>query len=124
MSDIDEKILEALNDEDKEVMDAYGEELGLFGLIRESFRGKLKVPVIAVFLFIIIFAVIFIYSAINFFSVEAIDTKLNWLAIGFTVFFVVGLLRFWYWMVLSQLVTIREIKRLELQVSLLAKKLT
>ena len=35
MSDIDDKILEALNDEDKEVMDRYGEELGLFGLIAD-----------------------------------------------------------------------------------------
>ncbi len=58
MSDIDDKIYEALNAEDKEVMEAYREELGLFGFIRESFRGKLKVPVIAVFLFILIFAVI------------------------------------------------------------------
>lgn len=123
MSDIDDKILEALNAEDKEVMDSYGEEPGLFGLIAESFRGKLKVAVIAVFLFILIFAVILVYSAINFFSVDDIGTKLHWLAIGLAALIVFGLLRLWYWMVLSQLATIREIKRLELQVSLLARKL-
>lgn len=122
MSDIDDKILEPLNAEDKEVMDVYGKELGLFGLIAESFRGKLKCTVIAVFLFILIFAAILVYSAIHFFSAEEIETKLNWLAIGFTALFIFGLLRLWYWTVLSQIATIREIKRLELQVSLLAKK--
>ena len=123
MSDINDKILEALNEEDKEVMDRYGEELGLFGLIAESFRGKLKIPVIAVFLFMVIFAVILVYSAIHFFSAEDIGIKLHWLAIGLTALFVFGLLRLWYWMVLSQLAVTREVKRLELQVSLLVKKL-
>ncbi len=123
MSDIDDKILEALNAEDKEVMDSYGEELGLFGLVAESFRGKLKAVIIAVFLFMLIFAVILVYSAISFFSVEYIRTKIHWLAIGLTVLIVFGLLRLWYWMELNRLSIISEVKRLELQVSLLAKKL-
>ena len=123
MSDIDDKILETLSAEDKEVMKSYGEELGLFGLIKESFTGKLKIAVIAVFLFILVFAVILVYSAINFFSIEEIGTKLHWLAIGLTALIVFALLRLWYWTVLSHIATIREIKRLELQVSLLAKKL-
>jgi hypothetical protein len=41
MSDNDDKILEALSAEDKEVMASYGKELGLFGLIAESFRGEI-----------------------------------------------------------------------------------
>jgi hypothetical protein len=122
MSDIDDKILEAFNSDDKEVMDAYGEELGLVGLVVQSFKGKLRTAVIMVFLFILIFGVILVYSAINFFSVEEVATKLNWLAIGLTALIAFGLLRLWYWMELNRLSVIREIKRLELQVSLLAKK--
>jgi hypothetical protein len=123
MSDIDDKILEALNAEDKVVMDSYGEELGLFDLIRESFRGKLKAVVIPVFLFMLVFAVILVYSAIYFFSTEDIGSKLHWLGIGLTALIVFGLLRLWYWMELNRLSITREVKRLELQVSLLAKKL-
>jgi len=123
MIDIDEKILEALNNDDKEVMDSYGEEWGLFRLIAESFRGKMKVMVIAVFVFILVFAVILVFSAINFFSVEDIGMKLNWFAVGITALIVVALLRLWYFMELNRLSVVREIKRLELQVSLLAKKL-
>lgn len=123
MSDIDEKILEALNNEDKEVMDSYGEELGLFELMAESFRGKMKVVVIPVFVFMLTFAAILVYSAVNFFSVEEIGTKLHWLAIGLTALIVFGLLRLWYWMELNRLSVIREVKRLELQISLLSKKM-
>jgi hypothetical protein len=123
MGNIDDKIMEALDPEEKEIMDSYGKELGLFGLIAESFRGKLKTAVVAVFFFILIFAVILVYSAINFFSIEDIAIKLNWLAIGLTALIVIGLLRLWYFIELNRLSVIREVKRLELQVSLLAKKL-
>ena len=46
MSAIDDKILETLNEEDKKILNSCGQELGLFGLIAESFRGKLKAMVI------------------------------------------------------------------------------
>ncbi len=123
MSDIDDKILEVLDSEDKEVMDSYGRELGFFGLIAESFRGKLKTIVITVFLFILTFAVILVFCAVNFFTVEDITLKLNWLAVGLTSLIVIGLLRLWYFMELNRLSVIREVKRLELQIALLAKRL-
>ena len=123
MSDIDDKILEVLDSEDKDVMDSYGQELGFFGLIAESFRGKLKTIVITVFLFILIFAVILVICALNFFTVTDITLKLNWLAVGLTSLIVIGLLRLWYFMELNRLSVIREVKRLELQIALLAKRL-
>jgi hypothetical protein len=123
MSNIDDKILEALSAEDKEVMASYGKELGLFGLMAESFRGKLGVATIAVFIMMLAFALVLVYSAINFFSVEEIAPKLNWLAIALTALIVVALARLWYWMELIHLSIIREVKRPELHVSLLANKL-
>jgi hypothetical protein len=123
MNDIDDKILEALSSEDQEVMTNYGKELGLFGLIAESFRGKLGVMRLAVIIMIVVFIVVLIHSAINFFSIEEIASKLDWLAIGLFSLAVVVVGRLWYWMELNHLSTIREVKRLELQVSLLAKKL-
>lgn len=121
MSEIDDKILEALNAEEKEVMCAYGKELGMFGLIAESFKGKFGTMVVMVFLLIVIFAVLLIYSAINFFAVKEMALKLNWMAIGITLLIIISLLRLWYWMELNRLAITRELKRLELQVSLLTK---
>lgn len=123
MSDIDESILEALNNEDKQAMDNFGEEMGLFQLMAESFRGKMKAVVIPVFIFMIVCMVFLVYSGLNFFSVEEVSMKLHWLAIGLTSLIVLGMLRLWYWMELNRLSIMRELKRLELQVSLLSKKL-
>ena len=122
MNDIDDKILEALSTEDKEVMANYGKELGLFGLMIESFKGKLGVWMIVVFIMILVFAFVSIYSVINFFSVEEIIPKLNWMAITLIAVIAVIFLRLTYWIQLIHISTIREMKRLELQVSLLAKK--
>lgn len=123
MSAIDDKILETLNSEDGEILDSCGRELGVFGLIAESFRGKLRAIVITVFLLVLIFAVILVVCAVNFFTVEDILLKLNWLAVGLTSLIVIGLLRLWYFMELNRLSVIREVKRLELQIALLAKRL-
>jgi hypothetical protein len=123
MSDTDKKILEALSSEDQEAMDCRGEELGLFGLIAESFRGKFRAVVITVFIFVLVFAVILLYSSINFFSADDISIKLNWFAVGLASLIVIGLLRLWYFMELNRISILREVKRLELQISLLRKKL-
>ena len=123
MDSIDDKILETLNSEDRNILNSIGKEPGFFGLIAESFRGKLKALVFTVFILILIFAVVLIYCAVNFFSVEDLESKLNWLAVGLTALIVIGLLRLWYFMELNRLSVIREVKRLELQIALLAKRL-
>ena len=123
MNNIDKKILEALNSEDKEVMNSYGEELGFWGLIGESFRGKMKGVVLTVFIFLLLFAVIFWTCAIHFFSVDDLEMKLNYLAGGLAALIMIILCRLWYSMELNRLSVVREVKRLELQISLLAKKL-
>ena len=123
MNDIDDKILEALGAEDKEIMANYNKELGFFGLMAESFKGKLGAMMILVFIMILVFAFVSIYSAINFFCVEEIIPKLNWMAITLIAVIAVIFLRLMYWIQLIHISNIREMKRLELQVSLLAKKL-
>jgi len=123
MSDIDEKILAALNGKDKETMKNFGEELGLFQLMAESFRGKIKAVVVPVFIFMVVCMVLLVYSGFNFFSVEDVGMKLRWLAIGLTALIILGMLRLWYWMELNRISIMRELKRLELQISLLSKKL-
>jgi hypothetical protein len=122
MGSIDEKIAETLESEEREILDFYGKELGLFGLMAESLRGKLKFLVWTVFLFVLVFAVLLVYCAAHFFAAETIGMKLNWMAGGLTALFVIGLLRLWYLMELNRLSLIRELKRLELQIAFLGKR--
>jgi len=100
----------------------YQKELGLFGLVGESFKGTHKWAVVSVFTLMFIFLGLIIYCGYHFFNAEEIATKLNWLAGGITSFIIFGLLRLWYFMELNRISLKREIKRLELQVSLLVKK--
>lgn len=123
MNDIDDKILEAIRSESGETLENYSKELGLFGLVGESFKGAFGWAVKLVFFFVFVFIGLTVYCAINFFHTDDIATKLNWLAMGLAAFIVVAILRLWYFMELNRLSIKREVKRLELQVALLANKI-
>jgi hypothetical protein len=48
--------------------------------------------------------------------------KLNWMAIALAMLIFLGFLRLWYFQERSRLSILRELKRLELQLSLQARK--
>lgn len=123
MNDIDDKILAAIRAETEQSLGEYSEELGLFGLVGESFKGAFKWAVIAAFVLILIFIGIGVYCAINFVYANDIAVKLNWFGGALLAFIVVTVLRLWFFMELNRLSIKREIKRVELQVSLLATKI-
>ena len=123
MNDIDDRILAAIRSETEESLGEYSEELGLFGLVGESFKGALRWVVFAAFALILIFIGMGVYSAINFYHATDIAVKLNWFAGSALAFLIVIVLRLWYFMELNRLSIRREIKRVELQVSLLGAKL-
>ena len=123
MNEIDDKILAAIRSETEASLGEYSEELGLFGLVRESFRGALGVWVAVVFVLILVFIGAFVYCAIEFFHAPDISMKLNWLAAGLLAAIIVVTLRLWFFMELNRVSVIREVKRVELQLSLLAGKI-
>ena len=123
MNDIDDKILAAIRADTEQSLGEYSEELGPFGLARESFRGAFKWAVISAFVLILVFIGIGVYCAINFVYEYDIAIKLNWFGGALLAFIVVTVLRLWLFMELNRLSTKREIKRIELQVSLLATKI-
>jgi hypothetical protein len=120
MSDLDRKILEAIKAETDATMKTYERELGLFGLIAESFKGKFRWMVIGAFAMQVALAAAIVYCAVGFFGADDAAAKLDWLAPGLTAVVAFGLLRMWYFMELNRLSIAREIKRLELQVAVVA----
>lgn len=123
MSDMDKKILEAIRSETDVTMRAYERELGMFGLMAESFRGAFRWLVMASMAFQVVFAAAFIYCALRLFGTDDPAAKLDWLALGLAAFIAFGLLRLWFLMELNRLSVTREIKRLELQVAVVARAL-
>ena len=123
MNDIDDKILAAIRTETEESLGEYDKELGLFGLVGESFKGALRWIVFIAFALILIFISIGVYCAINFVHATDIGVKLNWFGGSALAFLIVIALRLWYFMELNRLSISRDIKRVELQVSLLGTKI-
>ncbi len=114
MKDIDDKILAAIQAETEQSLQEYSEELGLFGLIGESFKGALKWAVVAAMVLMLIFGGLVVYAGINFFHASDIAIKLNWFAGGVVAFIIFAILRLWFFMELNRLSIKREIRRVEL----------
>lgn len=123
MNDLDDKILAAMQNEAEKSLEDYQEDLGLFGLVGESFRGALRWVVFIAFALILIFIGLGVYCAANFLHATDIATKLNWFGGSALAFLIVIVLRLWYFIELSRVSLRREIKRVELQVSLLGTKI-
>ena len=120
MSDIDEKILEAIKAETDVTMKGYEREPGFFGLVAESFRGRFGWLVIGALLMQVVLAAAFIYCAVRLYGTGDPAAKLDWLAPGIAAFIAFGLLRIWYFMEINRLSIAREIKRVELQLAAVA----
>ncbi len=124
MSDMDRKILEAIKAETNATMKDYERDLGLFGLMAESFRGTFRWAVVGAMAMQVLLAGALIYCAVRLFGADDAAAKIDWLALGLAAFIAFGLLRLWFFMEINRLSISREIKRLELQVAAVASALT
>ena len=121
MSEIDDMIKKALSEEESEVLKSLEEE-SLFDMLTANFRGKLGWISVYALVMTLVFFGISIYAAVMFF--EAVETKelLMWSAIFMFSVLTVSLLKIWQWLQMDKNSLMREIKRLELQISVLAQK--
>ncbi len=80
--------------------------------------------VLMVWVYIFVFFGLTIMTAVQFFKVETTREMIAW-AIGF-VFCInaVAMLKMWYFMEMNKNAVTREVKRLELQIARLAKRLS
>ncbi|WP_133470450.1 DUF6768 family protein [Paraglaciecola marina] len=121
MSDLNQKILEALKSDDN-FEDFSEEQANGLQLITKSFKGTFRLTFVVIVLLQFIFAGLAIYCGYHLVNELDIGLKLNWLAgtLLSGVGFAIG--RLWFFMELNRLSVLREIKRVELQISLLAKR--
>ncbi len=118
---IDQLIRAALNEEERQAYDDLGEQ-DIVGMALGSFSGRNKALSILMMFIAAVFFVLAVYSAVQFFSVEATKDLIMW-ASGF-VFFMMGTtaMKVWWWMEMEKNATVREIKRVELQLANLASQ--
>jgi len=121
-NEIDELITKALNEEESEFYDQL-EQPGILGEALDLYKGRNKFISIGITFVMLAFLVASVYCVIEFFAAEKVKDLIMW-AGGF-FFSMIGImaLKLWSWMQMDRNAVMREIKRLELQVSAIAKEI-
>ncbi len=120
---IDEIIKEALTQEEAKFYDEL-EEQNLFQMLGGIFKGKLGWLVVIMNIVIVIFFGLFVYCIIQFFETNNTNELIKW-GLGSIVFLIgISMLKIFAWMQMDKNSIIRELKRLEFQVSILSSKLS
>ncbi|CAM1346810.1 DUF6768 family protein [Tenacibaculum crassostreae] len=121
IEDIDKLIKETLTEEEAKFYDEL-EEQNVFQMLGGLFEGKNKWIMYLMNFMTLIFFGLFIYCIIQFFQVEETKELIKW-ATGTLIFLLgVSMLKIFAWMQMDKKALIREIKRLEIQVSSLSGK--
>lgn len=123
MEEIDQLIKETLSKEEAKFYDELDEQ-GVLGMIIGMFRGKNKWIIILMNFMTLVFFCCFLYCIIQFFNVDDTKALIQW-GIGSLAFLLgVSMLKVFAWMQMDKNALLREIKRLELQVSSLSGKIS
>jgi len=123
MEDIDQLIKDTLTQEEAKFYDELDEQ-NLLQMISGIFSGKNSWVVVIMSIVQIVFFVFFIYCTIQFFKVEATNDLIKWGIFGMVSLFGSSMLKMYSWMQMDKNALLREMKRLELQVSSLSGKIS
>lgn len=123
MEDIDQIIKETLTQEEAKFYDDL-EEQNVLGMIGGLFTGKNKWIIILMNIMTVVLFGFFIYCVIKFFDTSETNELIKW-GMGSIVFLIgVSMLKIFAWMQMDKNAILREMKRLELQVSSLTGKIS
>jgi hypothetical protein len=121
--DIDDKIKQALAAEDAELYAQFAEEPSLLAMGLEVLNSRNRWVTAMVVCFMVVFMVSGIYSLWQFSVAQETKELIGWaMGFGFSMA-AVSMMKIWAWMEIEKNSTVREIKRLELQVARLTQRL-
>ena len=123
MTNLDNAIRQALSAEDAEFLARFEQE-SVFNEALGTFRGPSGA--LNVFAAIVTFAMFagFLYCAWNAFEAAAVRETVLWSAGALLTMLAVAMLKMYFWMEMNRNATLREVKRLELQVARFAASRT
>lgn len=119
--DIDKLIKASLNEEEAQFYDSLDEQ-SLLGMMGGLYKGRMSWILVVMTIAQVAAFVVAIYCAVEFFKTEDINQKLTW-GIGFlTMILMTSFIKTYSWMHLNKQAIIRELKRIEYQISILSSK--
>ena len=123
MEDIDKLIKDTLTQEEAKFYDELDEQ-NLLQMVGGLYKGKNAwLSIIMHIITTIVFGLL-IYCMIQTFDVENTNDLMLWIAGVFFCFMIIGMLKIFAWMQMHKNALLRELKRLELQVSSLSGRIS
>ena len=119
--EIDELIKNALSKDEAKFYDDL-EEQSVFEMVLGTYQGVMKWPLIPSLFFMLIIFGLTIYCLIQFLSTDNLVEMLRWGAGMFGGMMMVGFMKFFHWLEMNKNSILREMKKIEFQVGVLASK--
>ena len=123
MEDIDKLIKETLTEEESKFYDELDEQ-NVFQMLGGLFKGKNSWIMYVMNFMTLVFFGLFIYCTVQFFGTDNTNELIKWGIGGLVFLFGVSMLKVFAWMQMDKNALLRELKRLELQVSSLSGKMS
>ncbi len=122
MRNLDDSIKQALEQEDREWFDSLAEPSPL-GQVLDSFKSRNRLMIAVSMVFGLVMTALSFWFAFRMFQAGDVRTTVLWSAGLVLAIHGISMMKLWYFMELQKNTTIREIKRVELQVARLQSKL-
>jgi len=123
LEDIDRMIQETLTAEEAKFYNELGEQ-NVFEMLFGLFQGKNKWIFYVMNITMLFMTGLFVYCVIQFFTVETTPELIRWGGGCFSTLIGVTVLKLFTWMQMDKQAILRELKRLELQISSLSSKIS
>jgi len=115
---IDDLIKDALSNEEAKFYDELGEQT-LLEKIGEVHKGKTGWLASVMTIMHVLVFIVFVFCTIQFFNTEVTNELIKWACAGFLCMVFMGMMKLYIWMQMDKNETLRELKRLEIQVAVL-----
>lgn len=122
MTNIDDRIRGALDEDDQAFLENLQEDRGMFRQIGDSMTGPLGGWAKAVFGFAILIGLAMLWVVRNLVLSTEVDQATFWAVVLIGTLVVQGFIKEWLFARMNMLTILREIKRLQLQVAMLEER--
>ena len=122
MTNIDDRIRGALDEDDQAFLEALQEDRGMFRQIGDSMTGPLGGWAKVVFGFAILIGLAMLWVVRNLVVSTEVDQATFWAVVLTGTLVVQGFIKEWLFARMNMLTILREIKRLQLQVAMLEER--
>ena len=113
---IDDLIKETLSSEEAKFYDELGEQT-LLEKLGEVHKGKTGWLASVMTIMHVLVFVVFVFCTVQFFNTEVTNELIKWASAGFLCMIFMGMMKLYIWMQMDKIDILRELKRLELQIS-------